>query len=179
MSVWLRVANAAAQPSLQLAFEGNLHGERYYRWAEIGAAPGTAKAATPIGTNWAQFVFPVDDLPLEGLTQLHVRFDLIGPGEVWIDDVQLFDRAFSGNEVKELTKLIMLAHVTLQNGKVGDCMRLLEGYWPRFLEENVPLRPGPVARKPDRSRPPAAKPSRQSPGILDRIKGILPRSHRS
>ena len=63
----------------------------------------------------------------------------MGPGEVWVDDVQVFSLAFNSAEMVELSKMITLADVKLQNGQIGDCLHLLEGYWPRFLEENVPL----------------------------------------
>jgi len=181
MSVWLRVAEAAAQPSLQLALEGELNGQRYYRYAPVGSAPAGGQAPVPIGTDWRQYVFQVDDLPLEGLSQLHVRCDLKGPGGVWVDEVELFDLAFSENERKELNKLITLANVTLEADRMGDCLRLLEGYWPRFLEEHVKLPPG--GGVPSGSGPPApqtiqlAKPPRQPPpktSLLDRVRSFLP-----
>ncbi len=98
----------------------------------------------------------------------------MGPGEVWIDDVQLFDLAFNETELRALYKLITLAGVDLQNGQVGDCMRLLDGYWPRLLTECVPAPAAPpdLAARPDEPRPPPAPP--QPVGWLDRIKGLLP-----
>lgn len=174
VSVWLRVADKTKQPSLQLTLEGDHAGEHFYRWFEIGAAPGAGQVVTPIGTNFELYFFPTNDLPLEGLSQLSMRFDLIGPGAVWIDDVQLFDLAFSKQEVNSLTKLLQWAHVTLQNGKVGDCMRLLDGYWPQFLEENVPLRSR-LARRSDPSAPPPAETPQDSPGFMDRMKGFRPK----
>jgi hypothetical protein len=121
----------------------------------------------------------VDDLPLEGLTQLRVRFDLMGPGEVWVDDVQVYSLAFSRSEMVELSKLIALADVKLQQREIGDCLRLLEGYWPRFLAENVPLPAGAtppetVAAKPQEAEP---KPPERS-GWLNRVKDLIPDSLR-
>jgi hypothetical protein len=177
VSVWLRVAETAAQPALQLAVEGKLNGRRYYRHAPVGLAPAGAKAAVPLSTDWRQYVFQVGDLPLEGLSQLHVRFDLRGPGEVWVDEVELFDLAFSDDERKELNKLNTLARVALEEDRIGDCLRTLEGYWPQFLEEHVPLPPGGV---PGPSAPQSihvAKPPKQTPqktGLLDRIRGLWP-----
>jgi hypothetical protein len=176
VSVWLRVDDATAQPALQLALEGKLDGERYYRHAPVGLDPRGVQAAGPIGTNWSAYVFQVDDLPLQGLSKLHVRFDLRGPGEVWVDEVELFDLAFSENERKELNKLITLANVTLEQHRIGDCLRLLDGYWPRFLEENVPLPPGSVAGPPAPRSIQVAKPQKQGPpktGLLERVKSFL------
>ncbi len=83
----------------------------------------------------------------------------MGPGEVWIDDVQVFGLAFSPPEMVELSKLITLADVKLQNGQIGDCLRLLEGYWPRFLEENVALPAGTVPSETAATKPPTTKKS--------------------
>ncbi len=165
MSVWLRVADAHRQPPLRLALEGKLDGRDYYRFAAIGQPQTPGQPGIPIATTWRPFIFQVDDLPLEGLSPLHVRFDLMGQGEVWVDDVQLFDLAFNEPELRALYKLITLADVTLQNGQIGDCMKLLDGYWPRFLVEHVPLAveppAGTIAAKPD--EPPAADNSARRP----------------
>ena len=55
--------------------------------------------------------------------------------------MQLFDLAFNESELRALYKLLTLADLNLQNGQVGDCLKLLNGYWPRFLMQNVPLPP--------------------------------------
>jgi hypothetical protein len=177
ISVWLRVADAARQPPLRLALEGKFHGQPYYRYGEVGSAP----AAQRIEVDWDHpYVLPFDDLPLEGLSQLRVRFDLMGAGEVWIDDLQLFDLAFNENERRQLAKLITAADIRLQDRQVGDCLRLLEGYWPRFLEGNVPLpQPtSPVAKRPDAAPQPADADAPQQPpprtGWMDRVKNLLP-----
>ncbi len=177
MSVWLRVADAQRQPPLRLALEGKLQGHDYYRFAPIGLV-AAGQTPAPIASQWAPYVIEVYDLPLAGLTSLRARFDLMGPGEVWIDDVQIFGLAFSKPEIIELSKLIYLADVKLQNRQIADCLHLLDGYWPRFLEENVPLPPGAVpdtaAVKPP---PPEEKPPERT-GWLNRMKDMLPESLR-
>ena len=129
MSVWLRVADASRQPNLRLAVEGNRPwygpGPHYYRYAVIGQPPGPGQEGKPIATTWGQYIVQFDDLPLDGLSQMRVRFDLMGAGEVWADDVQLFDLAFNESELRALYKLLTLADLNLQNGQVGDCLKLL------------------------------------------------------
>jgi hypothetical protein len=180
MAVWLRVADTTKQPPLRLALEGKLQGRDYYRFAPIGQSPGSDQPSVPIASQWAQYIFQVDDLPLEGLTSVRVRFDLMGPGEVWVDDVQLFSLAFNKTELVELAKLITLADMTLQNGQIGDCLRLLDGYWPRFLEENVPLPANAavdtIIAKPRSSNKEEPPPERS--GWLNRVKDIVPESLR-
>lgn len=181
MAVWLRVADAERQPPLRLSLEGNLRGRDYYRFAPIGLAQGPGEPARPITTQWRQYVFKVDDLPLEGLTSLRARLDLMGPGEIWADDVQIFGLMFEQSELEELSKLITLAAVQLQSKQIGDCLRLLEGYWPRFLEENVALPAGAASADTLATRP--APPSAQErpperSGFLNRMKEMVPESLR-
>ncbi|MEN6406865.1 MAG: family 10 glycosylhydrolase [Thermoguttaceae bacterium] len=176
MSVWLRVPNADQQPPLRLALDAKLHGRDYYRFATVGQSVGTGQPDVPIASQWSRYVFQVDDLPLEGLTSLRVRFDLMGRGEVWVDDVQIYSLAFSKPELLELSKLITLANVNLQNGQIAGCLRLLDGYWPRFLNENVPLSPGAETAL---AKPAAEeeKPPERS-GWIDRMKDMVPESLR-
>ena len=119
-----------------------------------------------------------DDLPLDGLSQMRVRLDLMGAGEVWVDDVQLFDLAFNESELRALYKLLTLADLNLQNGQVGDCMKLLNGYWPRFphAERAAPAgraRAGLEAGRRAIFRR-KARPPRNPPSWTDRVKDLLP-----
>ena len=50
-----------------------------------------------------------------------------------------FNLVFSLPVIIELSKLITLADAKLCNGQIRDCINLLDGYWPRFLDENVTL----------------------------------------
>jgi len=122
--------------------------------------------------GWQLFIVEANDLPLRGLSPLRVRFDLTGPGEVWLDDVLLTDRAFNASERNELFKLVSPADYQLQNGQIRDCMQLLEGYWPQFLLANMPAPEAPLARKPD---PPARKAEKTERGMLDRLKRVVPK----
>jgi hypothetical protein len=141
-----------------------------------------APEVAPLGEDWAPYTFRVDDLPLDGLTELRVGFDLMGEGEVWVDDVRLFDVWFSKNERNELTKHIALADLYLGEGQVSDCQRFLDGYWARFLTRHAPLDETAIAARPaeaaqERNEP---KSQQQQAGdsessLLDRWKRFAPK----
>jgi hypothetical protein len=137
LSVRLRVENADEQPSLRLSVEGTHNGATYNPFAMVGGGAG----AVPIPGDWAasQFILKIEDVPADNLSDLRVRFDLVGPGAVWIDDVQLYHLEFSDNERFELARRLGLAAYQLERGRWGECQRELDGYWPRFLSANVPL----------------------------------------
>ena len=80
--------------------------------------------------------------------------------------------------MQALFKLITLADVTLQNGQVGECLKLLDGYWPRLLTESVPLPlatlpTAKTAAKPDGQPADTDAPAQQT-GWMDRMKSLLP-----
>jgi hypothetical protein len=179
VAAWVRIADPKRQPTLRMAIEGQLEDAPFYRYAVVG---GEGPRAVPLTNKWASYIFQVDDLPAEGLTDLRLRFELMGAGEAWIDDVQLFDLAFSENERVELTKIIALANYELSAGHLADCARLLEGYWPQFLVANVPLTQSSIAVvQRVRTVPPkvpaaeSPAPPEEKPGLLNRAKGYVPK----
>jgi hypothetical protein len=176
MSVWLRVADPLRQPILQLALQGKLNGHNFRRVAHVGQSPDGQTLVKPLTSAWAPIVVRVDDLPLEGLSQLQLGFELVGPGEVWIDDIQLCSLDF-GDELVELFKLLWPAEGYLQNGRVSDCMNLLEGYWPRFLAAYVPAVPPQASARSAAAAPAPRGPAvqtEQSVGFFSRMKRLLP-----
>lgn len=129
VAAWLRVAAGGPQPPLRLAVEGVDRQGEYYRFAPMGGLAG----GRPLSEAWTQFVLQIDDLPSDGLESLRVRFDLMGPGRVQIDDVRVYGLAFNEAERAQLADLIGRAEARLGAGDVGGCGLLLDSYWPQFL----------------------------------------------
>ncbi|HEV3023298.1 MAG TPA: hypothetical protein VGX76_12560, partial [Pirellulales bacterium] len=168
VSVWMRVADATRQPRLRLALEGKRGAAAYHREVPIGDGDGNPK----LSETWTQYVFEFANVPTEGLSPLHLQFYFVDPGEVWIDDVQLFDlERLQPQQRLALANAFEFAERKLKNGQYGDCLRQLEGYWPRFLTSNVTVAPNPAARTARQPRPAAA--TEAKPGALDRVKGIF------
>lgn len=199
---WVRLADAARQPKLRLAIEGKLDGRTYYRRANVGASED-GQPVKPLGTQWAQYRFPFPHLPQRGLTDVRVGFDLMGEGEVWIDNVQVFDLWFEENERDELLKSIATADVQASAGQLAECQHFLNSYWSNYLRRHVKLpesrlpagaggapsaaaggNAGPIAARPLRAPLPAeagqpsAPPAANSPSMIDRMKSWLPKSWR-
>jgi hypothetical protein len=168
VSIWLKVANPAEQPPLTLVLEGTPDGRPFRRTARLGQDdPRFAQRVVPIPGQWKQFIFEIDDLQPDAPAQLQFGIDLLGSGEVWLDDVQLFDLVFNDTEKTQLSTIIARADFQLNSGRLGDCLYELEGYWPRLLNAQVPLGPAPAVANP--LAPPAPNQAAK-PGVLDRIK---------
>ncbi|MEX2174507.1 MAG: hypothetical protein WD872_09100 [Pirellulaceae bacterium] len=181
----IRVADPRRQPQLRLAIEGKRDGQAYYRHVLFEAAADGRLSSDRLEANWTQCRFAISQLPLAGLTDLRVGFDLMSEGEVWIDDVEIFPLWFEQPELDELVKSIGTAGQQLDSGELPDCQRFIEGYWPSFLRRHVPRpnpRPAPAASKPPAAT--AAKPAATAPQAETsstwggRMKSWLPSSWR-
>jgi len=173
----VRTRSASRQPPLRFAVDllvdGRLERKEFdpYRYAPLGVdvdrqGRATGKSVPAIPDTWsaAPFVAQIDDLPVGGPTEMTIGFDLMGPGDVWIDEVRVYDNYFQVNEQRELLKNVATANSQLDRGKLIECARYLDGYWPRFLIEQTPpparvARVQPAATVPRQPPPPAEKPS--------------------
>jgi hypothetical protein len=162
VAAWLRIRDGDPQPPLRLALEGVHDNREYYRFAAVGGLAG----GRPLAAAWSQFVLQVDDLPDTGLDALRVRFDLLGPGTVEIDEVRVFDLAFDERQREQLTRIVDRLDRQIGDGDVGGCLAGLDAYWPRYLETFVSEAP---ARPPTTGGP---DPRRGRTGVMDRVRRL-------
>jgi hypothetical protein len=165
------VDDAATQPPLRIAIEGLQDDREYYRFAAVGGLTG----GRPLTGEWSQFVLQIDDLPSEPVESLRVRFDLLGPGRVQIDDLRVFDLAFDESQRSQITTAVSVLEHQRSSGDLGGCVVGLDGYWPAFLESFVTdaaLAAAEASRTVAPVAPnPAAPEERQAGGMFDRLKG--------
>lgn len=161
VSLWLRAGQTNNKTRVSVALDGQRADEPYHRQAEIS---GGALAAT----TWKRFDIEFPDLPPEDLSPLKLRIACSG-GDVWVDDIELFDleKLDAGRRLTLVWLTIERAGAKFDEREYADCMRLLDGYWSRYLARNVPAPRQPVATHP-RRRPPAPPPVKT--GILDRVR---------
>ncbi len=95
---WLRTSLAAAMPqNMRLSLQGRLRdGRRYQRTLQIRPQSG----ASDLAVDWGKrpVTMFVTDLPSSELAELRIAFDLVGPGKVWLDDVQAYEALLSPDE---------------------------------------------------------------------------------
>ncbi len=166
--VRLRTSNPQQQPPLRLAIEAKLYGETYYRFAPVGQGNQVPR----VDGDWGQkpILAHIDDLPSKGLSEFRIGFDLMGGGEVWIDDVQVFDKYFQPDERRALAMDLDLSRAQLEKGQVGYVVNYLDSYWPRFLRDQIPLPAARVATRLQQEPLPAEREADQDKSMLDRLK---------
>ncbi|MGL4594946.1 MAG: hypothetical protein ACRCUY_09485, partial [Thermoguttaceae bacterium] len=91
------------------------------------------------GVRWARIVAPFESLPLCSYEQFRIGFEPVSSGTFWIDNVVLHHVAFSKEETHELLRILNAASVRLTTNRFSDLMEILDGYWAKFLQRNVPL----------------------------------------
>jgi hypothetical protein len=160
----IRIDRAAPQPELRIAVDD---GQNYYPHVTIGA---TGK---PLSAEWTEYQLFIDSVPSAAADELRVGFDLMGKGEVWIDDVQVYGMWLDRSEGLELSKSISQAIFLRNKLAIGDCRAFLDSYWPQLLEQHVPLPARVAARDPAGAAAPAEKPKATS--WRDKVNGMLPK----
>lgn len=169
VAAWLRLDPDEPQPPLRIAIEGLEGNREYYRFAPIGGLAG----GKPLTADWAMFVLQVDDLPTESVESLRVRFDLLGPGNVQIDEVRVYDLAFDESQRSDIAKTLARIDHQFKAGDVGGAIIDLEGHWPAFLEAFVS--DAAVAARQEVAEPQTAvapaPPDEPRQGMLDRFRG--------
>jgi hypothetical protein len=182
MTVHVREQKMTSGAELRMVFEAIHSGQVYRRSAIVAASTPDPLAAG----EWQYKAILVNDLPLESNGQMRVRFELSGPGEVWLDNVTLYDLLFplkfykyEGAEIVQFLQRTHAAKTALETGRVADCAQLLDDYWLKFLEAYTPTvvpivanQPPPVTQQP--LPPPADENQQPAPGFSERIKRVIP-----
>lgn len=177
--VRLRVRDAENQPNLRVVLDD---GEKFYWPFPVGQE----SSITKLPDGWGEdFLFPFEQLPLKDLEKLQIGFDLMGPGEVWIDDIELFDVWLQRQDRNSLMIASRLASKNLETyGRVTYCQQFLESFWPQFLLEHIPAPAPSVARAPALPDAPPTGPaadlrptseSTQRRSKVDRVRELVPR----
>jgi hypothetical protein len=188
MAVFARAKNCGPNTELRLIVDAEHDGHSYRKTAQVAAA-GLQRTDQLWGRPIAILV---PELPLDSNAKMRVAFEMNGPGELWLDNVKLYDLLFPfkyyENSQSELLKLFKLTHAAQTahaNGQISDCLKLLDGYWMHFIDAyTLPVVPkvaaAPQAKGPADLQSTPADPAQSSPkeaaspGLSDRFKRFVP-----
>ncbi|MBQ6618890.1 MAG: hypothetical protein IJH68_01930 [Thermoguttaceae bacterium] len=98
----------------------------------------SGQAAAVDGIIWTREVLLFDTLPIEGLEQTSLRFDLTGPGVIWLDDMRLYDTALLRSEQDDLAQCVASAARACGEDRFADAAALLELPAMEILARCVP-----------------------------------------
>jgi hypothetical protein len=146
VQVWIRTRDVSRQPPMRISVSGVLpNGRMDTRGSALGidvdsrTFQPSGRRVSQVAAEWAPILLHLPaDLPVSATGELAVRFDMLGPGEVWIDNIQVSEIYFDPTELKELIKNAASANVKLQAGDLAYCEQSLQNYWAKFILEYVP-----------------------------------------
>jgi hypothetical protein len=174
--VRLKTREAQHQPRLRVVLDD----DGYFYWPlDVGAG----NSLTPLPDRWTEnFLFPFENLPVDRLEKLKIGFDLMDQGEVWIDEIQLYDVWIQAKERNALRIASGLANKNLvEYGNVSSCQQFLDSFWPQFLLNHVTPSTSPLddvppvrtAAQPPRADETAAPPEEKK-STMDRVRDMIP-----
>lgn len=115
---------------------------------ESAGKPVVRRGTVKIERQWSEKRLRVAGLPESGLERLRLRFELIEPGNLWIDDLSV--RGPRGGDSDGRAQLVLVkAQQAYRAGRIADFARLANSPWAR------PSNPAPVADRTGRADGPA------------------------
>lgn len=133
VDVWLRTSAAAKPMLVRVSILGRLrNGSRFERSQQFG---GLSPSRQKLPVDWGRkpIQLAVGSIPTEEIDELYVAIDLIGPGRVWVDDVQVFESYLQPDERIQLRGQLLVAKQRLAEGNPFPAEQLLDSHWGRYL----------------------------------------------
>jgi hypothetical protein len=169
LQVFVHAEQLKAQTRFYIALEDEQNGRTYRQYTTLDK-----DALKQAEEGWAWFEFGVNDVPFGTKGKMRIQFYLAGPGELWVDDVQLRDLQFAESQRVDMVKQLSAAKRALKEGQWIDCLRLVDDYWPQFLIAHVPPAIPMDLKQAKRSKPPVREAAPQQ-GLGQKIRGFIPK----
>ncbi len=139
VQAWFRAPAASTPLLVKLAVMGRTHsGQRFERVMELG---GRLDSSTAIPIDWGRkpATLYVGNVSAESVAELTVSIELIGPGKVWVDDVQVFESLLQPDERNHLRGELLVAQKKLAESNPYPAERLLDSHWGQYLFQFQPI----------------------------------------
>ncbi len=133
VQAWLRAPAVSPPLLVKLAVIGRTHsGERFERALTLGSRNA---GTTPIPIDWGRrpATLFVGDVSHETIAELSVSIELIGPGKLWVDDVQIFESFLQPDERNHLRGQLLVAKQKLGENNPFPAEQLLDSHWGEYL----------------------------------------------
>ncbi len=133
---WLRSSAADnRQPTVRMGLVGRRRdGQRYQRSVFYGDAEN---ASRPLANDWGRrpAELHVSDVPIDDLVELQVAIDLIGPGKIWVDDVEVVEAWLHPDERNYLRGQLLIAKRKLTENNPFPAEKIIRSPWNQYLSD--------------------------------------------
>jgi hypothetical protein len=112
--------SAPADATVRVWIEGESGGQPYVRRSELSVTSG-----------WEGRAVRASDVPPGGLDSARIRFELLTPGVLWIDDLHIQSDAASKSARLNARRALLAALQAYREQRYGDFARLATSHWVR------------------------------------------------
>ena len=116
---WLRSDQPDAK--VRVWIEGESAGQPFVRRSEL-----------TIQNDWSAMAVRTSEIPAAGLTGARLRFELLSPGRLWVDDLSLAGEALSETERVNAQRALVAALHAYREKRYADFARLAGSHWARL-----------------------------------------------
>jgi hypothetical protein len=116
---WLRADKPDTR--VRVWIEGESTGHGFVRRCEL-----------TVSTDWSAMAVRTAEIPTAGLTGARLRFELLNPGRLWLDDLSLTSDALSETERLNAQRALVAALQAYREKRYADFARLAGSHWARL-----------------------------------------------
>jgi hypothetical protein len=106
---------------LRVWIEGEAAGQPFLRQTDLAVSPD----------EWTALGVRIADVPAGGLSRARIRFELLTPGSVWIDDVSVSGESLTEPERINARRALLAALRAYHDKRYADFARLAGSHWAR------------------------------------------------
>jgi hypothetical protein len=155
------VPNVQASLTVEAYFRASHPGARVRVWIE-GESSGRSyvrRTELEVSTAWEPRAMRASDLPAGGLESARLRFELVAPGALWVDDLRVVNEVAFKSLRLNTQHTLLAALQAYREERYADFARLAGSHWIRQANASAVSR---LARNNDRLSPSGS--SRSLPG---------------
>ena len=119
IQAWLRSDQPDAK--VRVWIEGESAGQPFVRRSELTIHP-----------EWAATAVRTSEIPASGLSHARIRFELLTPGHLWVDDLSLASESLSETERLIARRALVAALHAYREKRYADFARLAASRWARL-----------------------------------------------
>jgi hypothetical protein len=132
------VPDVHASLDIQVYLRSAAAGSRVRVWVEgeSGGKPYVRRTELVVSTMWEPRTVRATDLPAAGLDKVRLRFELMAPGVLWIDDLHVRGETASRSGRLNAQRTLLAALQAYREQRYADFARLADSHWIR--QSNIP-----------------------------------------
>jgi hypothetical protein len=126
--------NAQSSLMIQTYFRASVNDTKVRLWieGEAGGQPYIRRTELSVSTGWEARMVRASDVPPGGLDAARLRFELLGPGTLWIDDIRILASDTDSKSARLHAQRTLLAALqAYREHRYADFARLAGSHWVR------------------------------------------------